>query len=164
MPRLLPTNDNRIWVVRHNPGLGILLLRTVVFIHRRNLRSFAVGRGFTLGGSVPSTPSRFFLMIALFIPTVPDRQGGDASERQADHGLTVVDCARRRRWQPMRSYSLTGMRTNVGEMRMKRSRPARINLQMVVRPTPSRRANSAAEWYCASDRTADLRRPRLPVG
>jgi len=103
-----------------------------------------VGRGFALRGSAISTSSRFFL-IALFIPAVPDRQGDDALERQADHGLTVVDCERRRRWQPMRSYSLTGMRTNVGEMRMKRSRPARINLQMVVRPTPSRRANSAAE-------------------
>src|SRR5262249_22237952 len=64
-PRLLTACD-RVWVGPANPSLDSLLLRKIVLIHRRNLRSFAVGRGFALRGSAISAPSRFFLMMSSY--------------------------------------------------------------------------------------------------
>jgi hypothetical protein len=64
-PRLLTARD-RVWVGPANPSLESLLLRKIVLIHRRNLRSFAVGRGFALCGSAISTLSRFFLMMSSY--------------------------------------------------------------------------------------------------
>src|SRR5262249_42098542 len=63
-PCFLPMKDDWVWVGRANPSLDSLLLRKIVLKHRQNLRSFAVGRGFALGGSATSTPSRFFLMMS----------------------------------------------------------------------------------------------------
>src|SRR5262249_35815579 len=65
-PCFLPTKDDRVWVGRANPSLESLLLRKIVLIHWRNLRSFAVGRGFALCDSAISTLSRFFLMMSSY--------------------------------------------------------------------------------------------------